>query len=301
MSEKFDYQVFTTVSDTELFTFCKEWVQFPLRDIRVKLDIKKELSKNLLSVFSEEEIKLINFSLNEKTIGPKIDNLIFHKAIHRIRNNKDYIKIYYVVFCPFPSEGKTGCGDGDAEQPIIIKKFKINNILLNNTAEEEGEGNENSDKNKGIYGTYYSNENSKSFNCTFSENFGLYELDCESNSNLNYFILNCGDLIDYFKFGYLSSFRYEIELNGHSIKFSNENFKYEVKNDKIVFQGYLEKYNEEKFIELGKKTDENFDINEIDKEDRDYEWKSMRTKDLTPFSMRLDGVEGSSGEEGAEE
>lgn len=294
VNEEFGKQEFTSESDSELFTFCQDRVLFALRDIRVKLDIKKELSQNLLSHFSEEEIKLINFSLNEKTIEPTNENLIFHKAIHRLKNQKDYIKIYDVIFCPFP-EDKPGRGGEDGEEAVIIKKFKINNVLLNNTAEEEGNGKE------GVYGTYYSAENYKSFNYDFRVNFGLFELDCESNSNLNYFQLYVGNLIDYFNLDYLSSFRYEIELNGHSIKFSNKNFKYEVKNDKIVFQGYLDKYNEEKFIELGKQENENFDINNIDKEDRDSEWKSMRINDLIPFSMELDGLEEAAGEEMAEE
>lgn len=111
VSEKFEKQEFTSESDSELFTFCQDRVLFALRDIRVKLDIKKELSQNLLSHFSEEEIKLINFSLNEKTIEPRYENLIFHKAIHRLKNQKDYIKIYDVIFCPFPGD-KSGCSGG---------------------------------------------------------------------------------------------------------------------------------------------------------------------------------------------
>lgn len=39
---------------------------------------------------------------------------------------------------------------------------------------------------------------------------------------------------------YGSSFKYEIILNGNSVKFSDKNFKYKIKNDKIVFARYID-------------------------------------------------------------
>jgi hypothetical protein len=296
--ESRETQEFTSVSDSEIFIFCQNYINFTLRDKRIKLDIKKELSQNLLSPFSEEEIKLMNFALSEMSIDSLHENMIFHKALHNITDSKDYIKIYYVVFYPCPNGNEGGQGQGGGEEPIIIVKFKINDILLKNTAEDEE--NNNSNKNKGIYGTYYSNKEFKSFDYNFMGNFAVYELDCESTSN-NLFRCDCSDLIDNLNFGTLSPCKYEIKLNGNNLKFVDENFKYEVKNDKIVFQGYIEKYSEEKLIELKKKEDENFDINEIEKEERYYEWKSAKKKGLIPIYMKLDGVEGAEGEEGEEE
>ena len=296
--ESRERQEFTSVSDSEIFIFCQKVINFTLRDKRIKLDIKKEISQNLLSPFSEEEIKLMNFALSEMSIGSDDYNLIFHKALHNITDSKDYIKIYYVVFCPCPSGDRSGQGQGGGEEPIIIKKFKINNILLKNTAEDEE--NKNSDKNKGIYGTYYSNKESKCFEYNFLGNFGVYELDCESTSNC-FFRCDCSDLIDNLYFGTLSPFKYEIKLNGHTnLKFVDEKFKYEVKNDKIVLQGYIEKYSEEKFIELKKKEDENFDINEMEKVEKYFEWKSAKKRGLIPYYMKLDGIEEAEGEEGDE-
>ena len=85
-----------------------------------------------MSKFSPEEIKQINFSLN--TIEYKYDfrYLIYHKVIHNIKNNKDYIKIYYVEFYPHnPNRGASyGIPLDTSPQPIIIKKLKINNLLV---------------------------------------------------------------------------------------------------------------------------------------------------------------------------
>ena len=72
-----------------------------MRDKRIKLNIKNELSEKLLSKFSDEEIEQINFSLNEMEIEFGTDNLIYHKIIHNIKNRKDFIKMYYIVFFPY--------------------------------------------------------------------------------------------------------------------------------------------------------------------------------------------------------
>ena len=87
---------FTSITKSELFSFNKESFQFVLRN--KKINIKNELSEKLLSKFSEEEIKQINFSLNKMKIKLEEDNLIYHKVIHNIKNKKNFIKLYYVVF-----------------------------------------------------------------------------------------------------------------------------------------------------------------------------------------------------------
>ena len=84
-----------------------------------------------------------------------------------------------------------------------------------------------------------------------------------------------------------SSFKYEIILNGNKIKFSNPDFKYKIINDKITFDGYLDEYNEEKYIELEKKKNPEFEIYDVDERDRRFYWKNLRENDLIPDYMEL--------------
>jgi len=278
---------FKKLSKNEYFIFNKDDIpSVQLRDKRVKIDIQNELSKELLSKFSSEEIKQINFSLNEMEIRVGWDNLIYHKAIHNIKNNKNYIKLYYVIFSPILT-GKFGEGaEGrHCREPIIIKKFTINNTLLNNASENP----ENNDENK--YGYYISSSDELDFHYNFYETFALFELDCESNESVDFFKLDCSEFISgqYFKYG--SSFKYEIILNGNKIKFSNDGFKYKINNDKITFEGYLDhnrdNYNEEEYIKMKKKENEDFDINDKSMDRRFYEWEYLRKDELIPFKMYL--------------
>ena len=296
-SGKYVQQEFTSISDSELYIFGQESAHFTLRDKTIKLDIKKEISKNLLSPFSEEEIQLMNYSLNEMVIEPREDNMIYHKVIHKVKYGMDDIKIFYVTFCPFAGKKiLNGISSGsDDEKSIIVNKLKINNILLTNTAKEKEE-----DAKKNIYGTYYSDKDNFHVDYDFRGNFAVFELECESNQNLNYIELNCSELISWFTLEYESSFKYEIILKDNNITFSNPNFKNKIKDGKIISKGYIERYNEQKFIELGKKNDPDFDINNIDKEDRDYEWRSMRKNDLIPTFIYLKSPEREGGAEGEE-
>ena len=56
-----------------------------------------------------------------------------------------------------------------------------------------------------------------------------------------------------------ASYKYEIIVNGHKIKFPNENLKYSVNNGKIVLQGFIDgnkdNFDEKKFEQLAKKYD----------------------------------------------
>ena len=85
-----------------------------------------------MSKFSPEEIKQINFSLNTIEFHYAFRNLIYQKVIHNIKDNQDYIKIYYVVFFPHnPGNYSWGYREPDtSSQPIIIKRFSINNLLV---------------------------------------------------------------------------------------------------------------------------------------------------------------------------
>ena len=293
LSDKYVKQEFTSISDSELYIFGQESSHFTLRDKTIKLDIKKELSKDLLSPFSEEEIQLMNHSLNEMVIEPREDNMIYHKVIHKVKYGMDDIRIFYVTFCPFAGKKILNgiSAESDDEKSIIVNKLKINNILLKNTAEEKEV-----DSKKNIYGTYYSDKDNFYVNYDFRGNFAVFELECENNQNLNFIELNCSELISWFTLEYESSFKYEIILNDNNITFSEPNFKNKIKDGKIVTKGYIERYNEQKFIELRKKNDPDFDINKIDKEYRDYEWRKMKRNDLISSFMYL-AKEASAGEE----
>lgn len=95
---------FSKISNTELYAFNQDnLIDITLRDKRKKINIENELSKELLSIFSEDEKKQINFSLNSMGIEYLRENLIYQKDIHKLVGNKDTLKIYYIVF--FPSYG----------------------------------------------------------------------------------------------------------------------------------------------------------------------------------------------------
>lgn len=284
-----DREQFKKLSKNEYFLFNQSYIPtIPLRDKRVKIDIKNELSKELLSKFSSEEIKQINFSLNEMEIRVNCDNLIYHKAIHNIKNNKNYIKLYYVIFAPvITNKSGQGSEGGGNREPIIIKKFTINNTLLNNARENP----ENNGEDKNVYGYYISSPDELDFHYLFKETFALFELECESNESVDFFRLDCSEFLSGQRFVYGSSFKYEIILNGNKIKFSNDNIKYKINKDKIIFEGYLdhnkENYNEEQYIKMKKEGDEDFDINDMSMNSRLYDWEYLRKKELIPFKMNL--------------
>ena len=135
-----------------------------LRDKRIKINIEDVLKKELLSVFSKEEINQINFSLNEMDIKYEKDNLIYHKVIHDIKNNKDLIKLYYIIFHPHitPIRSKRS-NSFENEQSVIIKDFRINNLKLVLYDEEEDYDYDRhkkyeDEKNPKFIGSYFSNE-----------------------------------------------------------------------------------------------------------------------------------------------
>ena len=117
-------------------------------------------------------------------------------------------------------------------------------------------------------------------------------MDCESNEKVKYFKIDCSSFIDNLRMEYGSSFKYEIILNGNnSIKFSNKNFKYKIINGKINFEGYLdaceENYDEKKYIEMAKNSNDKDWYLKADKKYRLYYWKSLRAKELIPFIMEI--------------
>ena len=124
---------FDEISEFELYSFNKQNISLTLKDKRIKINIEDELEPYFLSKFSPEDIKQINFSLNTIEYHYDYRHLIYHKVIHNIKDNKDYIKIYYVVYYPHNPSGDQGgisAIDSGSPQPIIIKKFTINDLLV---------------------------------------------------------------------------------------------------------------------------------------------------------------------------
>ena len=305
---------FDEISKYKLYSFNREDVSLSLRDKRIKINIEDELAPKLLCNFSDEEIKQINFSLN--TIEYKYDfrYLIYHKVIHNIKNNKDYIKIYYVEFYPHnPNRGASyGIPLDTSPQPIIIKKLKINNLLVKKEKKvkekdkfsiEKGEENVSEDEpdeanEEGIemfgdgYEYYVSGHNKMGFYLTTTNIWSIYEFECESNENLDYFQLICnsfGHIDENVIYG--SSYKYEIILNGHNIKFSNPDFKYSIKNDKIILEGFVDgnkdNFDEKKYNELAEKENLKRYYNEQPQDRKIKFWAKLRLKEFLPEKMKL--------------
>ena len=308
---------FDEISKNELYSFNREVMHLTLKNKGIKINIEDELSPELLSKFSPEEIKQINFSLNTIEYYYDQRHLIYHKVIHNIKDKKDYIKIYYVVFYPhIPSDDRINTEDSPctSQEPIIINRFTINNLLINKKKEyvnedgpdeekgeneENGEAEENEENEEGIEmdeGGYYISEPDKiGFYLRDREIWALYEFECESNENLDYFQLQCNNFGNVVNVIYGSSYKYEIILNGHSIKFSNPDLEYSVENGKIILEGYIDgnkdNFDEKKLVELAKKYDKESYINEDYKnycvDGKLYFWAELRLKEFLPEKMKL--------------
>ena len=277
---------FISLKKNELFAFNRKSFRMKMKDKNLKLDIRNEVNEELLSNFTDKDIEKINFTLNLRKWGYGFDNLIFHKVIHDITHNKDYIKAYYIVFSPC-IDGKSGSyGEGYGEghqEPIILKEFKINGKNVKNNQEEEDK----SENLYGFYGYFISNETQIEFRHSFKHIFSICELYCESNEKVDYFQLDFSHFINglYFELG--NTFYYEIRLNGNSVKFSEKSFKYQIKNDKIILEGYLDDYDKQKYIELANQQENPEHYLEVEEKDRPYKWTMMRKDNMIPFKMEL--------------
>lgn len=127
-----DNYKFNEISKYKLFAFNKENASLTLKYKRIKLKIENELDEELLSNFSKEEINQINISLNTIEYHYGFRHLIYQKVVHNIKeDNRDYIKIYDIVFYPHPSDSCSQClFPSEQTQAVIIKRFKINNLLV---------------------------------------------------------------------------------------------------------------------------------------------------------------------------
>ena len=141
-------------------------------------------------------------------------------------------------------------------------------------------------------GYYLSGHNKMGFYITTRDILSIYEFECESNENLDHFQLKCdsfGDIDE--KTIYGGSYKYEIILNGHSIKFSNPDFKYSVKNGKIILEGFADgnedNFDEKKYAELAKKYNRERYIDEESQKYKMKYWAELRLLESIPEKMKL--------------
>lgn len=319
IEERTNKKKLTKISNTEYFSTNNSlFISMILRKKNLKIKIENEVDKKLLSKFSSDEIKQINFSLNKIKFDPWNKYLLYHKIIHNIKDGKDNMKMYYFIFYPHiiginskkgevhigssrGEGGVDGVEEGGEEggidknsYPIIINEYKINDILVKKYKNfEEIPKNENINYwinynlNDGkIHGYYVSNLNELKLNYRYDGTFGVFEFNCESTGTRDDLSLNyINDLGFVLEIG--SSFKYEIILNGNKINFSNSDFQYKINNDKIIIDGYLDEYDEQKYIALKKKINPDFDINEDDENYRYYDWQRMREDELIPDYMKI--------------
>lgn len=140
-------------------------------------------------------------------------------------------------------------------------------------------------------GYYISGHNILKFKTMFSGVFALFEFDCVSNERLSYLPFDCnyiGGIDKYLIYG--AAFKYEVILNGHSVKFSNEN-DYSIKNGKIIIQGVIdgnkENFCQEQFEELAKKYKLEWYLDEKSEEFVMQYWLELRFKEMIPKTMKL--------------
>ena len=153
-------------------------------------------------------------------------------------------------------------------------------------SENYDDENNSEDNGKKVYGDYTSNTRKLKFDYRYSGIFQLFELDCESNENLKDFQLNCSSFVTPLYFKYKSSFKYEIILNGNSIKFSNKYFQYKIINDKIIIKGYLDAC-EDNYVEMAKRNKYKEYYIQASKEEKLERYSSLRKEDLIPDKMIL--------------
>ena len=303
-------EYFQEISKYKLYAFKQDHFSVTLKDKRIKINIENELDKELLSNFSAEEIKQINISLNKIIYHYDFRHLIYQKVVHNIKEDgKDYIKIYDIVYYPHPPGSSSGVEGPPIKSPqtVIVKRFKVNNLLVPKKAFYKGYGGEDEEKLEVSYfeedqneegyepyeeGYYISSHNLLGFYTYFSGSFALFEFDCVSNERLDYLPFDCNDIGQIDKnIIYGASFKYEIILNGHKVKFSNENLDYSVKNGKIIVQGMIdgniENYDIEKYEELARKQKLDFFIDAKSEDSRMDNWAELRLKEFIPKTMKL--------------
>ena len=281
----------TEISKNNLYSFDKDSIELFLKDKRLKINIENILDKKLLSVFSHDEIQQINNAFNTIKFTYERISLVYQKVIHNIKDKKDYTKIYDIVFYPHNKEPGEGWNMIKLPQAIIINKFKINNHEVEKKEYDENENDKDIKENDVVKGYYCFEKNLRKYKYDFKGIVGLYELDCESNDELDFFQLNCnsiGFIND--KIIYGSIYKYEINLNGEKLDFFLKNFNYKEKNGKIILEGKIdgdeENFDEELFDEIAKYKGYDSLIKES-KEEKLKSWTELRYQAFVPDKMKL--------------
>ena len=141
-------------------------------------------------------------------------------------------------------------------------------------------------------GFYISSHKILGFFPDFDGYFALYEFDCVSNERLDYLPFDCNYIgIIEKSVVYGESYKYEVILNGHNVKFSNENLDYSIKNGRIVIQGMIdgckENYDKKKYVELALKQKQYTFIDEKDEDTRMNNWAKLRRQEVIPKTMKI--------------
>ena len=284
-------------------------ISLKLKDKRNKINIENELDKKLLSNFSQEEIKQINISLNTIEYYNNQRHLIYQKVVHNIKEDgQDFIKIYDIIYFPHRQGHASYYRDYPTIKPqeIIVKRFKVNNLLVpkketygydEEIMEKYQVSELEEDPNEEGYepyekGFYISSHKILGFFPDFDGYFALYEFDCVSNERLDYLPFDCNYIgIIEKSVVYGESYKYEVILNGHNVKFSNENLDYSVKNGRIVIQGMIdgckENYDKKKYVELALKQKQYTFIEEKDEDTRMNNWAKLRRQEVIPKTMKI--------------
>ena len=109
---------------------------------------------------------------------------------------------------------------------------------------------------------------------------------------MNYFQFNCNQLGGVDKnVIYGASYKYEIILNGHKIKFPNEDIKCTVNNGKIILQGFIDgnkdNFDEKKYAKLAHKYGREWYLEESYGNDKIQNWAELRLNQFLPQKMEL--------------
>ena len=212
-------------------------------DLSIKKDgTGRTIDKLIYEKFSEEEIKSINNSLKNMIFKPFENNIIYEKMVHNLKDNKDSVKGYILIFHPsFDKNYFELCEGVDKRYDkvdFLVNKLKVNDKLLINIKK-------NDEKNRIKPENYYeSTYNSHRYNIRSNDDFILFEFDLEgidsekNNEEIEYNL--DGKKIFNFYLNYEASYKFEIILNHHEVYFKDDKtykYKYKKTKETITFEG----------------------------------------------------------------
>ena len=242
-------------SKNKFYIYNKDKFCLVLIDKNNDLSIKKDnnkIGKLIYDKFSTDEIKQINKSLNNMFIKPYEKNIIYEKMTHNLKNNKDCVKGYILIFYPSFDKNYFDLCEGIDKTPdkvdFMVNELKVNDELLINIKKIEG-------KITKPENYYESTINAHKYNIRIEEDFILFEFELEGipieedKDEIQYsldakyifnFFLNCD-----------TAYKFEIILNKHEVYFKDDKtYKYKYKKTKeiISFEGIwkLKEWNNKK-------------------------------------------------------